>query len=117
MTRTVRPLPSGLSFSPYPFTPLFQQKQPSCYVFGGRGVIMFVESMSIGGRCSEDPLMKRWFGLFIVACAASAAVAQAPFTIVRPADGSKVREKVHILIPKSSIPPGGYIGLFLNHKF
>jgi hypothetical protein len=43
-------------------------------------------------------------------------MAQAPFTIVRPADGSRVREKVRILIPKGSIPPGGYVGVFLNNK-
>jgi len=43
-------------------------------------------------------------------------MAQAPFTIVRPADGSRVREKVHILIPKGSIPSGGYVGVFLNNK-
>ncbi|AIE85342.1 hypothetical protein OP10G_1974 [Fimbriimonas ginsengisoli Gsoil 348] len=45
---------------------------------------------------------------------ASVLMAQAPFTIVRPADGSRVREKVHILIPKGSIPTGGYVGVFLN---
>src|SRR5436305_15330088 len=61
--------------------------------------------------------MKRWIGVIFIACAAGAAVAQAPLPIVRPADGSKVREKVHILIPKNSIPQGGYIGLFLNGKF
>jgi len=43
-------------------------------------------------------------------------MSQAPFTIVRPADGARVREKVHILIPKGSIPPGGYIGVFLDDK-
>lgn len=50
-------------------------------------------------------------------CVASFALAQAPFTIVRPADGSKVRERVRILIPRNSIPPGGYVGLFLNGHF
>ena len=46
------------------------------------------------------------------------AVAQSSFTIVRPADGSKVKETVHILIPKKSVPEsGGYIGVFLNGKF
>jgi len=43
-------------------------------------------------------------------------MSQAPFTIVRPADGARVREKVHILIPKGSIPPGGYVGVFLDDK-
>lgn len=45
-----------------------------------------------------------------------AVLAQAPFTIVRPADNSRVREKVRILIPKDSVPPGGYVGVFLNGK-
>lgn len=60
--------------------------------------------------------MKRWIGSLVLSGLAGAALAQAPFTIVRPADGSRVREKVHILIPKGSIPPGGYVGVFLNGK-
>lgn len=47
----------------------------------------------------------------------SVVFAQAPFTIVRPADGAKVRETVHVLIPKGSIPDGGYVGVFLGGKF
>jgi hypothetical protein len=50
-------------------------------------------------------------------CMAVAAIAQAPFTIVRPADNSKVREKVRVLIPKNSIPEGGYVGFFVGGKF
>ena len=42
--------------------------------------------------------MKRWIGSLALACVAGAAFAQAPFTIVRPADESKVREKVRIEI-------------------
>lgn len=42
---------------------------------------------------------------------------QAPFTIVRPADGAKVREDVRILIPKNSVPKTGYVGFFLDGKF
>ncbi len=61
--------------------------------------------------------MKRTLATLVFVAAAVAAFAQAPFTIVRPADGSKVREKVHVLIPKNSIPTGGYIGVFLNGKF
>ncbi|MBS1716630.1 MAG: hypothetical protein JSS72_02730 [Armatimonadetes bacterium] len=41
----------------------------------------------------------------------------APFTIVRPADGSKVRETVRIDVPKYSVPSGGYFGVFVNGKF
>ncbi len=44
-------------------------------------------------------------------------MAQSSFTIVRPADGSKVREKVRVLIPKNSIEPGAYVGVFLDGKF
>jgi len=61
--------------------------------------------------------MKRWIGSLALACVAGAAIAQAPFTIARPADNSRVREKVKVLIPKGSIPPGGYVGIFLNGKF
>lgn len=39
------------------------------------------------------------------------------FTIRRPAEGSVVRETVEILIPKGSIPSGGYIGVIVNGKF
>lgn len=59
----------------------------------------------------------RWVGTLFLACLAGAAMAQAPFTIVRPVDGSKVREKVKIEVPRNSVPPGGYMGLFLNGKF
>lgn len=61
--------------------------------------------------------MKRSFVALVFMAVVGAAYAQAPFTIVRPADGSKVREKVHVMIPKNSIPQGGYIGVFLNGKF
>lgn len=61
--------------------------------------------------------MKRWIGSLVLMGVTSAVMAQAPFTIVRPVDGSRVREKVRVLIPKGSIPPGGYVGVFLNDKF
>ncbi len=53
----------------------------------------------------------------MLTCLAGLALAQAPFTIVRPAEGAKVRERVKVEIPKNSVPPGGYVGLFLNGKF
>src|SRR5471030_403374 len=68
-----------------------------------------------GGR--EHIRMKRWIGSIVLASLGTLALAQAPFTIVRPADGAKVRETVHILIPKGSIPDGGYVGVFLGGKF
>lgn len=61
--------------------------------------------------------MKRLIGSLLVVCAGALAFAQAPFTIVRPADGARVRETVHVLIPKGSIPDGGYVGVFLGGKF
>ena len=65
----------------------------------------------------EHVRMKRWIGSLMLAGLASVVFAQAPFTIVRPSDGAKVRETVHVLIPKGSIPDGGYIGVFLGGKF
>jgi hypothetical protein len=61
--------------------------------------------------------MKRWIGSLILASMGAMALAQAPFTIFRPVDGAKVRETVHVLIPKGSIPDGGYVGVFLGGKF
>lgn len=58
-------------------------------------------------------MTKTLFGAALLATA-GAAVAQSSFTIVRPYDGARVREKVKILVPKSSVPSGGYIGVFLN---
>ncbi len=43
---------------------------------------------------------------------------QGSFTIVRPFDGSKVRETIKVLMPKSSVPAeSGYVGIFLNGEF
>lgn len=60
--------------------------------------------------------MKRLLGSVLFALAAQAVLAQAPFTIVRPADGSKVKEVVRILFPKNSIPQTGYVGIYVNGK-
>jgi len=61
--------------------------------------------------------MNRCLATWIGVIAAGMAWAQAPFTIVRPADGSKVREKVRVLVPKDSVPDGGYVGVFVGGKF
>jgi hypothetical protein len=58
--------------------------------------------------------MKRILGSLALAAVGAAAFGQANFTIVRPYDGAHVREKVHVLFPKGSIPSGGYVGIFLN---
>ncbi|HZT40786.1 MAG TPA: hypothetical protein VFA07_01285 [Chthonomonadaceae bacterium] len=42
---------------------------------------------------------------------------QAPFTIRRPPDGSIVREQVRVQIPRASIPPGGFVGFFVDGQF
>lgn len=61
--------------------------------------------------------MNRCMATLIGVAVAGLAVAQAPFTIVRPADGSKVREKVRVMVPKNSVPSGGYVGVFVAGKF
>jgi len=61
--------------------------------------------------------MKRLLAVALGICIATCVFAQSSFTIVRPADGSKVREKIRILIPKNSIDEDSYVGIFLNSKF
>jgi hypothetical protein len=61
--------------------------------------------------------MKRLVTVLLFAGASLAVMAQAPFTIFRPSDGSKVRETVHVKIPKDSVPPDGYLGIFIGGKF
>ncbi|MBX3118138.1 MAG: hypothetical protein KF784_03670 [Fimbriimonadaceae bacterium] len=61
--------------------------------------------------------MKRWTWIILATVLAGSALAQAPFTIVRPVEGAKVRETVRVQIPKNSIPDNSYVGVFLNGKF
>ncbi len=62
------------------------------------------------------PIMKRAAIGLLMLCGA-AALAQAPFTIVRPQDGARVREVVQIRFPIRSVPQGGFIGVSINGKF
>jgi len=61
--------------------------------------------------------MRRVIGLIAALTLAGYAAAQAPFTIVRPAEGARVREVVKFLFPKNSIPERGYVGIWVNGKF
>ncbi len=62
--------------------------------------------------------MKRALSSLIFAGATLFAVAQGSFTIVRPFDGSKVREMVKVLFPASSVPKDtGYVGIFVDGEF
>ena len=62
--------------------------------------------------------MKRAVWSIVFGGASVLAFAQGSFTIVRPFDGSKVRETIKVLMPKSSVPEGtGYVGVFLNGEF
>jgi len=62
--------------------------------------------------------MKRAVWSIIFGGASVLAIAQGSFTIVRPFDGSKVRETIKVLMPKSSVPEGtGYVGVFLDGQF
>lgn len=47
---------------------------------------------------------------------AASALAQG-FSIVRPKDGSVVREVVQVRIPKGAVPEGHYVGFWINGKF
>jgi hypothetical protein len=48
---------------------------------------------------------------------ASHAQGQSPFTIRKPLDGSSVREKVRIEIPRASIGSGGFVAIYVDGKF
>ncbi|MBS1702322.1 MAG: hypothetical protein JST12_11720 [Armatimonadetes bacterium] len=62
--------------------------------------------------------MKRALSSVIFAGATVFALAQGSFTIVRPFDGSKIRETVHVMFPKNSIPEdSGYVGIFIDGEF
>lgn len=61
--------------------------------------------------------MKRLLAAAIAVSIVGTVMAQSSFTIVRPADGSKVREKVRVLIPAKSIEDGSYVGVFLGGQF
>ena len=62
--------------------------------------------------------MKRAISSIIFGGATILAFAQGSFTIVRPFDGSKVREMVRVLFPKNSVPDGsGYVGIFIDGQF
>src|SRR5689334_7530307 len=61
--------------------------------------------------------MTRLFAAAIGISIVGSVMAQSSFTIVRPADGSRVREKVRVLLPKNSIDEGTYVGVFLGGKF
>lgn len=60
--------------------------------------------------------MKRSLVAFL-SLTAAAAFAQAPFTIVKPADGAKVRETVPLTMPRNSVPEGSFIGITIDGKF
>ncbi len=61
--------------------------------------------------------MKRLTASFVLIAAATVAFAQAPFTIMRPLEGSTVRETADILLPAGSVPSGTYIGVRVDGKF
>jgi hypothetical protein len=61
--------------------------------------------------------MKRVLGTLTLVLASAYVFADAPFTIFRPADQSRVRETVRVLIPRNAVPAGGYLGFFIGGKF
>jgi hypothetical protein len=61
--------------------------------------------------------MKRALSSMFFAGAVTMSFAQSSFTIVRPLDGSTIREMTKVLVPVSSVPRQGYIGVFIDGKF
>lgn len=61
--------------------------------------------------------MQRFVTGFFLVTASAIAFAQAPFTIVRPVEGATVRETVDIVMPKGSVPEGGFIAVQVDGKF
>lgn len=61
--------------------------------------------------------MKQYSVSLVMALSLTCAYAQSPFNIVKPLDGSNVRETVRFLLPKNSVPPNSYVGIFVNDKF
>ncbi len=61
--------------------------------------------------------MKRALLSLLALGVVSACFAQSNFTIVRPADGSKVREVVRLLFPMKSVEGSAYVGIFVGGKF
>jgi hypothetical protein len=61
--------------------------------------------------------MNKSLGSLALVCVGAAAFAQsAPFTIIYPPDGTKVKEKINIRFPNNSIPSNSYVGIFLDGK-
>src|SRR5579872_2020189 len=71
----------------------------------------------------EEPFMtvRKVTGLAICAlalsCFAGLSPAHAQFTIRRPKDGTTVREKQRIEIPRASIHAGGFVALYVDDQF
>jgi hypothetical protein len=65
----------------------------------------------------EAKLMMKCAAIGLLMLWSAAAVAQAPFTIVRPQDGARVREVVQIRFPIRSVPQGGFVGVRIDGKF
>jgi hypothetical protein len=76
-----------------------------------------ITSQSYERLLENIDVMKRAVWSIVFAGAVVLGYAQGNFTIVRPFDGAKVREVVKVLMPKSSIPDAGYVGIFLNGEF
>lgn len=61
--------------------------------------------------------MKKVLGVLVAVALVGSALAQGTFTIRQPVDGATVRETVRILVPRNSIPEGGYLGVVVNGRF
>lgn len=56
----------------------------------------------------------RILSVALLSALAVGVLAQAPFTIIRPAEGARVREVVKVHLPKNSVPQGGYLSIWVD---
>jgi cytochrome c len=48
---------------------------------------------------------------------AGAAAAEKPLELMTPKDGAEVKEKVKITVPRASIPPEGFVAIYIDKRF
>ncbi len=77
--------------------------------------------MPIGGRPlsrSEIATIRGWISAGARDDSQPSDVSAAkPLTISTPKDGSEVREQVKVVVPRSTIPPNGFVAVYIDSKF
>jgi hypothetical protein len=78
--------------------------------------------MPVGGRPLEPSelfMLRAWIlqGAEDDSDADSPRPASSPLTLLTPRDGSVVRETVRLSIPRASVPPDGFVAVYINGRF